>query len=292
LGDVPATVRFLFQFDFAHFTARAAIEALGLGFFSIGVGLSLMITYAAYAPEGVSLKEVAIVSAVADTAISFLAGFAVFPIVFSHGLDPASGRASYSCCAAFADAPSANIAIAFFVYCWSRIGIGHLDAGAHGRDIAPPPRMVAAARPSRRHCFAAGLSSVFSFNIWSGWHPLAAFPTLAQATVFDLLDELTSNVLLPLGGFALAIFAGWALPPRILDQNSHIPRRRSLAAPPAALCRARRDCCGGADSIVLLENGRKATGAIASRCDRARPVLPPWEGGRVIRLAYNRPRAV
>ena len=90
-GDLAATLRFLLQPDPQHLTARAALEALGLGFFSIGVGLGLMITYAAYGGPDINLTEVAIVSVIADTAISFLAGFTVFPVVFAYGLDPASG---------------------------------------------------------------------------------------------------------------------------------------------------------------------------------------------------------
>ncbi len=224
-GDLAATLRFLFRFDLGNFTARAAIEALGLGFFSIGVGLSLMITYAAYAPEGVSLKEVAIVSAVADTAISFLAGFAVFPIVFSHGLDPASGAGLVfvTLPIAFADMPFGRIAaVAFFVLLLvaalaSAIAMLELTVATMRRRIGWSRSRASLIAAST--CFAAGLASVFSFNIWSGWHPLAAIPGFAQATIFDLLDELTSNIMLPLGGFALAIFAGWALPPRILDQE-------------------------------------------------------------------------
>lgn len=82
-GDFQAALRFLFEIDPQRLTAGAALEALGLGFFSIGVGLGLMITYAAYSGAGVNLKEVAVVSVVADTAISFLAGLTVFPIVFA-----------------------------------------------------------------------------------------------------------------------------------------------------------------------------------------------------------------
>ena len=90
-GNVAAALRFLLQPRPATISPRAALEALGLGFFSIGVGLGLMITYAAYSGAGVNLKEIAVVSVLADTAISFLAGLAVFPIVFAYGLDPASG---------------------------------------------------------------------------------------------------------------------------------------------------------------------------------------------------------
>jgi len=233
-GDLAATVRFLFQLDFAHFTTRAAIEALGLGFFSIGVGLSLMITYAAYAPPGVSLKEVAIASAVADTAISFLAGFAVFPIVFSHGLDPASGAGLVfvTLPIAFADMPFGTVAaVAFFVLLFvaalaSAISMLELAVATLRQRLGWS--RIAASIVAAVACFTAGLATVFSFNVWSGWHPLGAFPAFAQATVFDLLDELTSNLLLPLGGFALAIFAGWALSPRILDQELSLSRTGAL----------------------------------------------------------------
>jgi len=90
-GDAAAALHFLLKLDPQRLTAGAAIDALGLGFFSIGVGLGLMITYAAYSGAEVNLKEVAVASVVADTAISLLAGLAVFPIVFAHGLDPAYG---------------------------------------------------------------------------------------------------------------------------------------------------------------------------------------------------------
>jgi len=68
-------------------------------------------------------------------------------------------------------------------------------------------------------CFLGGIATVLSFNLWSDWHPLAALPAFASATVFDVLDDLTSNVMLPMGGFALAVLAGWVLPARLLAEE-------------------------------------------------------------------------
>lgn len=59
-GDVAATVRFLFKLDPQYLTARTALDALGLGFFSIGVGFALMITYAAYAGHDLNLRQMAL----------------------------------------------------------------------------------------------------------------------------------------------------------------------------------------------------------------------------------------
>ena len=49
-----------------------------------------------------------------------------------------------------------------------------------------------------------GLGTVFSFNIWSG----ESFQIFGK-TFFDIADYLTANVMLPLGGLAMALFVGW-----------------------------------------------------------------------------------
>jgi NSS family neurotransmitter:Na+ symporter len=71
-------------------------------------------------------------------------------------------------------------------------------------------------------CWVIGLGSAFSFNLWANWFPLAALPAFVKATLFDLLDHLTSNVLLPLGGLALALFSGWAVPTQRLASELHL----------------------------------------------------------------------
>ncbi len=224
-GDLRATLRFLFSFDLERVNAAVAIEALGLGFFSIGVGLGVMITYAAYAGIDVNLRQIALISASADTVISFLAGFAVFPIVFAHGLDPAGGAGLVfvTLPLAFADLPLGRVAaVAFFALLFvaalaSAISMLELAVAVMIRRFGwrrgPASAMIAAA------CFVAGLATVLSFNAWAEWHPLASWPGLATATVFDLLDGLTSNIMLPLSGFALSILAGWALPARFLGEE-------------------------------------------------------------------------
>ena len=217
-GDLRATAAFLFRMDPAYLNARVALEALGLGFFSIGVGLGLMITYAAYARPETRLAQVALVSVAADTAISFLAGFAVFPIVFAHGLDPAAGAGLVfvTLPLAFAGMPFGQIAaVAFFLLMFvaalaSAISLLELSVALLLRHLGwsrPVTSLCVAGS-----CWLAGLCTVLSFNLWSEWHPLAGTETFADATFFDLLDHLTSNIMLPAGGLAIALFVGWAVP--------------------------------------------------------------------------------
>jgi NSS family neurotransmitter:Na+ symporter len=221
-GDTAAALRFLLRLDLHKIGPQAALEALGLGFFSIGVGLGLMITYAAYSGAGVNLREIAVASVLADTAISLLAGLAVFPIVFAYGLDPASGAGLVfvTLPLAFAQMPFGTLAACgFFVLLFvaalaSAISMLELVVAVLIRRFGL--RRTVATATASTVCFVAGIATVLSFNVWKGWHPLGSVAGFESATVFDLLDYLTSNILLPISGFAIAAFAGWAVPERML----------------------------------------------------------------------------
>lgn len=229
-GDLGAALAFLLRIDTRFLTATTALDALGLGFFSISVGMGMMITYAAYAGPEVSLKQVAIVSVVADTAISFLAGLAVFPIVFAHGLDPASGPGLVfvTLPLAFARMPLGGAAaVAFFVLLFvaalaSAISLLELVVALLMRRTGWS--RLRATLAGAGTCFVAGIATVLSFNHWADWHPLQGVAGFDRATFFDLLDWLTSNLLLPLVGLAIALFAAWRAPASLLTVEPGLGR--------------------------------------------------------------------
>jgi NSS family neurotransmitter:Na+ symporter len=234
-GDLAATVRFLFALDVSQIKPHVALDALGLGFFSIGVGLCVMITYAAYAGEKIDLRQVAIYTVVSDTAISFISGFAVFPLVFAEKLSPSGGPGLVftTLAIAFARMPfGAVAAVAFF----GLLTVAALGSAISLLELAVAPlrnalgwSRVRASLVCGPACGAAGLLTVLSFNVLAGWFPLAMLPAFARATLFDLLDHLTSNVMLPAAGFGLAIFVGWVLPREVLGEELGPLTRRRLA---------------------------------------------------------------
>jgi len=82
----------------------------------------------------------------------------------------------------------------------------------------PRPRTAAVVAAA---CFAGGLATVLSFNRLAHWQP----------TPFDAIDHLTSNIMLPMGGLAIALFAGWVLPrAAIAGELSLGPRGAALLA--------------------------------------------------------------
>jgi Sodium:neurotransmitter symporter family len=147
-----------------------------------------------------------------DTAISIIAGLAVFPIVFANKLDPSSGPGLVivTLPLAFARMPFGDLAAtAFFLLLVvaalaSAISLLEMPVAFLQRKLGWRRRLATwICAPT---CWLLGLATVMSFNVWAGWFPLSFLPGLAKATLFDLLDHLTSNVLLPLGGLALAVF--------------------------------------------------------------------------------------
>jgi NSS family neurotransmitter:Na+ symporter len=234
-GDAAAAAQFLLQPDASRLTVKTALEALGLGFFSIGVGFAVLITYAAYTDARINLVGAAVVTLIADTAISLLAGFTVFPIVFASGLDPAAGPALVfvTLPVAFAQMPfgtlaaSAFFALLFVAALASAISLLEIGVRIVMRRLAWSRLKSSTVLTSG--CFVLGLASVLSFNRWARWYPLATVESFAESTFFDLLDYATSNVLLPIAGFALAVFAGWVIPGSQLSQELRLgPRAASL----------------------------------------------------------------
>lgn len=216
-ADFAAGVSFLLKPDFSKMTMNTVLMAVGQAFFSLGVGVGVLMTIGAYMDRGSSIVRGAIVVSIADVTAAMCAGLAIFPIVFAFGLSPAEGPG--------------------LVFVTLPIAFGQMIGGTYLGGLFFLLMAVAAftsavtlmetivawleeatgwSRPkvAAMTGFAlwfVGLATVFSFNIWSGFHPLGFWEPAADKTIFDLLDYLVSNVIMPLGGILLGLLAGWAL---------------------------------------------------------------------------------
>ena len=215
-GDFEQAVDFLFTVDFSKVDGAVVLNAVGQAFFSVSVSMGLLIAYGAYLPETVNIPRNAVIIAFADTFVAILAGLAIFPLVFGNHLDPAEGPGLIfvTLPIAFGNMPLGWLfGSLFFVL---------LVFAALTSAIALMEPVVAWAqdnRQLRRSTVAAaiglavwlvGLASVLSFNVLADFKPLP-FGPLEGKTLFDLLDFITSNVLLPVGGILIALFTGWVL---------------------------------------------------------------------------------
>jgi neurotransmitter:Na+ symporter, NSS family len=214
-GDFGAGVAFLFQADFSKINGRVVLDAIGQAFFSIGVSMGIMMAYGAYVPREVSLTRSAFVIAGADTLVAVLAGLAIFPLVFANGLDPGEGPGLVfvTLPIAFGALAAGNVFGALFfvllVFAALTSSIALIEAGVAWLGERFALSRPAAAGLSCAVAWLLGLGSVFSFNIWSGVHPLGRFARFESKTVFDLVDYATSNLMMPAGALFLSLFVGW-----------------------------------------------------------------------------------
>jgi NSS family neurotransmitter:Na+ symporter len=210
-------LEFLFVPDFSKLTGDILLAAVGQAFFSVNVGIGTVLTYSAYLPAKVDIPRSAAIIALGDTAVALLAGLVIFPIVFSNGLDPASGPGLIfvTLSAAFATMPGGSfVGTVFFIFVF---------VAALTSSIAMMEMMVSRAeenpRASRKGVayligitvFLFGLLTVFSQNIWADVKVPGGVPGIGGLGIYDVLDFVVTKFMLPIGGMLYAIFAGWVL---------------------------------------------------------------------------------
>lgn len=182
--------------------------ALGQAFFSVGVGVGLMITYGSYLSRNVNLTGSSTLVAGSDTLVALIAGLAIFPLAFGFGQDPAGGPGLFFVTLpnAFAAMPPAlGIAIggtfftlALFAAITSSISL--LEVAVAWLEEKIGSRLVAALSLGAL-CWTIGLGSIYSLHI------------------FDFMDKLTEKIMLPLGGLLVAVFAGWIVSSAIMKDE-------------------------------------------------------------------------
>jgi NSS family neurotransmitter:Na+ symporter len=215
VGDFGATVEFLLTPDFSRVTSDTMLMALGQAFFSIGIAMAVMITYGSYLDSQTSIPRNAFIVVGADTLVALLAGFAIFPLVFAHGLEPDSGAGLVfqTLPIAFGDLPVGQIfsSIFFLLLIAAAITscIGNFAPVVAWTEEKFSVSHAKAAGIAGFMMWLLGLGTVFSFNLLSEFHPLSFIGRFESMTIYDSLDFIMSNVLLPVGAFLTALFIGW-----------------------------------------------------------------------------------
>lgn len=222
-GDFAAAARFMFNADFSALTAESFLVALGQALFSLGIGVGLMITYSAYMPRDYSLRSSAVVVCIGDTIAALLAGFAIFPIVFASGLDPAEGAGLIfvTLPVAFGNMAGGHfIGMLFFVlllFAAYTSAIGMLEPVVAWLEEKWPGRRRRLAMLAGFAVWVVGLGSVFSFSFLSSVKPLAFLGV--DKNFFGIVDFTVANVLAPVNAFLIALFAGWILSRKVVAEE-------------------------------------------------------------------------
>ena len=191
------------------------LPALGQAFFSLSIGMGAIMIYGSYLSKESSITFNCFVIALADTSVAILAGVAIFPIVFTYGLEPSGGPGLIfiSLPIAFGQMPFGTFfGSLFFILlmfaAWTS-SISLLEPAVSWFVENRNMTRIKAAYIAGFIAWFLGLLTVLSFNHWAFEFTFAG--TIKENGLFDIFDILTSNIMLPLGGVLVAIFTSWLM---------------------------------------------------------------------------------
>ena len=206
---------YLFKPDFSKVTIGTCLDALGQSFYSLSLGMGIIITYSSYVSKKENLMASGVGTAVSDMLFAILAGVAIMPAVFAAGIEPGSGPGlifdtlPYIFARMGLEMPwlSSIAAILFFLtilFAALTSSISLIEVGV--------------AYLTEERGFKRGWACVFLFVITGALGGLCSlsFGPLADVKVlgrgfFDLFDTIASNVLLTVGGLLVVLFVGWKM---------------------------------------------------------------------------------
>lgn len=221
-------LRFFFQPDFSKVTPSTLLVAMGQAFFSLSIGIGTMITYASYFKPETNLRHTALNVTILDTLVAVLAGVVIFPAVFSVGIEPSSGPSLV-----FITLPSIFNGMPLSMV-WSTIFFLLLVVAALTSTISLHEVITvylheewhmsrrAAAWATTLSTIVLGAAASLSMGVWSGW-------SICGMNLFDSLDFITANIMLPVGALLTCLFVGWRLDREVLHaqmtNNGTLPFR-------------------------------------------------------------------
>ena len=209
-GGFDQALQWLFTPDFSKIGFATVLAAVGQAFFSIGVAMGGMMTFGSYLPRSISITQSVLIIVVADTCVALLAGLVIFPAVFHHGLDPAAGAGLIfqTLPVAFAQMPGGHLFSVMFFLMLSVAGITSMvglveSVNAWLEDRFGMPRHKSA-------LLVVGSVAVFSVLSILSYNVMGEL-NLGGKNFNDVMDYFSNQILLPVGGLLIAVFAGWVL---------------------------------------------------------------------------------
>ena len=186
------------------------LSALGHAFFTLSLGMGIMVTYGSYLGKDISLLSMARTVVILDTVIALAAGLAILPIIFSHGMDPAAGPGLIfvSLPIAFGSMTAGAIlgALFFLLITFAALtsSISLIEPSIEFLEERTSMSRTTAVVVASIAIWLLGVAALLSFNMWSE-------VMIFGNNIFDFLDKLTSKFMLPIAGLAAIVFAGWVM---------------------------------------------------------------------------------
>ena len=215
-------VEFLLKPDWSKVDSTTILEAMGQAFYSLSLAMGCLCTYASYFEKNTPLAKSAVNVALIDTLIAIMAGFIIFPSIFNIGMDP--NEAGVGASLTFVSLPNvfqqalgdgSVLAVVFSSMFYFLLFVAALTSAISLHEVATA-YVTEEFNMSRKKgatwvtatILVLGTLCSLSFGPLSG-------VTLFGRNIFEIFDDFSGRILLPLGGMLISIFAGWVLDRRL-----------------------------------------------------------------------------
>ncbi len=212
-------VKFLLYPDFSKLNSDVMLEALGQAFFSLSLGTACLCTYASYFTRKTNLLHSAGQIALLDTLIAILSGLLIFPAAASVGISADSGPSLIFITLpnvfqqAFGSVPAVGYVVSIMFYALlvfaaltSTISMHEIGTAFFTEEFQMP-----------RKYSAWVLTTVASvICLLCSWSVGAIDIEVMGLSLMDFCDQLTANIMLPLGGMLACLFVGWYIPRQVV----------------------------------------------------------------------------
>ena len=209
-------IKFLFQPDFSKVTTNTLFEALGQAFFSLSLGCACLVTYSSYFSRKVRLLHSATQVAIIDTLVAILAGMMIFPAAFAVGVQPDSGPSLVFITLpnvfhqAFSTMPLVGHIISILFYALLTLAALTSTISMHEIGTAFVHEELKMSR-GKGACVITAVCAVIGVFCSLSMGAVEGL-TIGGKDLLDLLDDFTSQILLPLGSMLTCLYVGWRLP--------------------------------------------------------------------------------
>ncbi len=216
-------VAFLLSFDARRISGDLIISALGQAFFSLSIGLGILITYGSYVSPRDSLPKSVLSIVCLDTFIALLAGTAIVCAVFATDKSLIGGQgggfAFISLPGVFAQMPAGTLfggmffLLLFFAAFTSSMSLLEGLVAFVSEEFHLPRHTATIGLASAMFLLGCGYSlSQGALALALPWFDFAhGLQMLPMATVMELF---TDNLTMPLGALATCLFVGWVWAPK------------------------------------------------------------------------------
>lgn len=234
LPGAGAGLEFFLKPDFSKFTTTTWLRALGQAFFSLSLGMGILVTYAGYYPAKTRLVRTACTVSFLDLLVAVMMGIIIFPSVTAFGLQD-HGLAGTTLVfvtlpEVFMRLPGGPVWSALF---FMLLSIAALTSTVSITEVATRTLQDRLGLSRRKAVLALMapltlLSAICALSLG----PLSGY-TVAGRNMFDFLDFITADFMLPFAAVGLCLYMGWIAPRKLLqtEMTNHGRDRSRLFRP-------------------------------------------------------------